>query len=220
MRLYLDLDGTLVDSQEGILASINFALASLGLPQEESVKLRFALGPPMRDIMSSLLAKYGDTRVDSAIELYRAHYKVDGILKCRAYKGISELLSLLRGLNVTSIVVTSKRNEFARRMVSRAFGLDSVAEIYGTPPDGSLDSKVLQLRHVLEETRDYGQSLAMVGDRREDVIAALENNVRSFGVLWGYGSAEELISAGVDTTFETPLDLSKALEGIATSKSA
>ena len=51
----------------------------------------------------------------------------------------------------------------------------------------------------------------MVGDREHDVQGAKENGLEVIGVLYGYGSREELAEAGSDYLVESPKDLGKLL---------
>src|SRR5450755_2847450 len=88
----LDLDGTLVDSHPGILASCLAALRALGHEPAESLDIRSAIGPPLEEIMQILLQSYGDDRVSEAVTTYRQHYGESGFLGSLPYPGIGESL--------------------------------------------------------------------------------------------------------------------------------
>src|SRR5258705_7061367 len=76
----LDLDGTLIDSQPGILASCLASLRALGHEPDETLDIKRFIGPPLQDIMRGLLQPYGDHRVGEAVAAYRQHYGEDGLL--------------------------------------------------------------------------------------------------------------------------------------------
>jgi phosphoglycolate phosphatase len=92
----LDLDGTLVDSYPGILASCVVALRALGHKPNESLDLRHAIGPPLEEIMQTLLRSYGDDRVGEAVAVYRQHYGENGFLGSVPYPGIGKSLVEIR----------------------------------------------------------------------------------------------------------------------------
>ena len=87
----LDLDGTLIDSKPGIVASFNAALVELGHRPDPSFDLTFVIGPVLTDVMGEVLAHYGDTRVDEAVAAYRRHYGAVGLYDVTLYDGIAPL---------------------------------------------------------------------------------------------------------------------------------
>ena len=76
----LDLDGTLIDSYPGILASCLAALRALGHEPDETLDIRKIIGPPLEDMMQVVLQSYGDDRVAEAVAAYRSHYGESGLL--------------------------------------------------------------------------------------------------------------------------------------------
>src|SRR5436853_1544317 len=92
----LDLDGTLIDSQPGILASCLAALRSLGHEPDETFDIRGAIGPPLEDVMQALLQRYGDSRVDEAVTAYRRHYGETGLFGSAPYPGIGKSLGVMK----------------------------------------------------------------------------------------------------------------------------
>ena len=92
----LDLDGTLIDSQPGILASFLAALRALGHEPDETLDIRRYIGPPLEDTMQVLLQPYGDDRVGEAVAAYRQHYGESGLFQSEPYPGIGS--SLKEGL--------------------------------------------------------------------------------------------------------------------------
>jgi phosphoglycolate phosphatase len=79
--------------------------------------------------------------------------------------------------------------------------------IYGSVHGGKLDHKPDLLAHVLSEQNLPASHTLMVGDRRYDIIGAHAVNMRGLGVLWGYGSRDELETAGADHLVELTADL-------------
>jgi phosphoglycolate phosphatase len=203
----LDLDGTLIDSQPGILASCLAALRALGHEPDETLDIKHIIGPPIEDIMRVLLQPYGDDRVDDAVSAYRRHYGESGFLGSEPYSGIGRALKEMRQAGLRVYLATSKREVFASRILLH-LGLASYFEgIHGSVPGGALDHKPELLARVLSQHEISASDSLMVGDRRQDILGAHAVGMRGLGVLWGYGSRGELESAGADQIVESTEDL-------------
>jgi phosphoglycolate phosphatase len=210
-HVLLDLDGTLTDSRPGIIAGYQAALRALGHEPDPSLDLTPFIGPPMIDVATELLRRYGDTRAEEAAAAYRDYYGTTGLFEATLYDGMPACLDALRGAGLHLYVATSKRVEFARPILEH-FGLaDRFAGIYGAVSGGALDHKPELLGHVLAEQGIAPGDAVMVGDRRYDISAAHAHGMRGIGVLWGYGTREELEQAGANRTVATPAELTDAL---------
>jgi len=113
----LDLDGTLIDSQPGILASCLAALRTLGHEPDEILDIKRVIGPPLEDVMQFLLQPYGDDRIAEAVAAYRQHYGESGLLGSEAYPGIGGSLEEMQQAGLRIHLATSKRATFARRIL-------------------------------------------------------------------------------------------------------
>ncbi len=204
--ILLDLDGTLIDSRPGIAASCEAALRALGHTPDPSFDVTPLIGPPLPQVISRLLERYGDDRVDAGIAAYRAHYGEVGLHQAAVYPGIVDALRLLSA-RATCCVVTSKRSLYAVRIIGGLGLADRFRGIYGTEPDGSLDDKADLIGAVLRTEGLAARDTVMVGDRSHDMVGARANFVRPVGVLWGYGSRTELEAAGADALLAAPADL-------------
>jgi phosphoglycolate phosphatase len=202
----LDLDGTLIDSRPGIAASCEAALRALGHTPNPSFDITPLIGPPLPQVIGRLLQDLGDDRIDAGIAAYRAHYGETGLYQATIYPGITDVLPRLSA-TAHCFVVTSKRSVFARRIID-SFGMAAwFSGVYGTEPDGSLDDKRELIAAVLRAEALDARETVMVGDRSHDMIGARANGLRGIGVLWGYGSREELDAAGADALLDEPADL-------------
>lgn len=206
-----DLDGTLVDSRPGIAASCLAALRALGHQPDETLDVTRLIGPPLEDLMHVLLQSHGDDRVDEAVSAYRRHYGESGLFGSEPYPGIADALRGVRQVGMRMYVATSKREVFARRILQHLELAPYFDGIYGSVPDGTLDHKPELLTHILADQGMFGSRTLMVGDRRHDVAGAHAAGMRSLGVLWGYGSRDELETAGADRLVESTSDLLAAI---------
>jgi phosphoglycolate phosphatase len=203
----LDLDGTLSDSRPGIEACFLHMLAELGHDPATAGDLAWAVGPPIRVSVGTLLAKYGDDRVDLGLQTYRARYTDVGIYECVAYPGIPEMLSELTRTGLALCVATSKRRDFADRVVDYLGFRKDLPRVYGALPGGGLDDKKDLLAEILRVEGYAPAATTMVGDRLHDIHAAKANTLRSIGVLWGYGGQTELQQAGADIIVASPSEV-------------
>ena len=202
----LDLDGTLIDSRPGIAASCEAALRALGHTPDPAFDVTPLIGPPMPQVMARLLRAFGDDRIEAGIAAYRQYYGDTGLHMATVYPGMAEAVGALAA-DARCFVVTSKRKDFAARIVASLQFADAISGVYGTEPDGSLDDKALLIGTVLRGLGLDPEQTTMVGDRHHDIAGARANSLRSIGVLWGYGSREELAAAGADELVRAPHEL-------------
>jgi phosphoglycolate phosphatase len=209
----LDLDGTLIDSHPGILASCLAALHALGHEPDETLdtRIRRSIGPPLEELMQILLQSYGDDRVGEAVAAYRQHYGESGFLGSVAYPGIGESLEEMKRTGLRIYLATSKRAIFASRILDHLKFATYFDGIYGSVPTGELDHKPELLAHILSQQSLSPSHSLMVGDRRYDISGAHAVGMRGLGVLWGYGTRDELETAGADQLVDSPADLTVAV---------
>jgi phosphoglycolate phosphatase len=203
----LDLDGTLSDSRPGIVASFRHTLTMFGYDPGDAGDLTWAVGPPIRVSLTNLLAQFHDDRVDEALAAYRERYSAYGLYECSVYPGIAAMLDALRDRNIVMCIATSKRRDFAERVMDYLELRHYVRGVYGAEPGGGLDRKQDLLEHILAVEHFAPQDCVMLGDRLHDIEAAKANGIRSIGALWGYGGQAELEEAGADAIAELPPDV-------------
>ena len=203
--LLLDLDGTLVDPAEGIIGSCRYAMERMGRPLGEDVDLRWILGPSIRSSFERLLGGGGDAEV--AVGHYRRRYSEWGLTAAASYAGVHDVLARRKAAGAQLILCTAKAQVFAERVVTH-FGFDRLLDaVYGPDLDGRLEDKAALIAHLLERERLAADQVCMVGDREHDIRAAHRNGVPGVGVLWGYGSQEELAAARADSIISRPGEL-------------
>jgi phosphoglycolate phosphatase len=209
MHLLFDLDGTLTDPKQGIVACIRHALRSMDVEIAPDIKLESYIGPPLRDTFRSLCGD--DSDVEAAVAFYRERFSTIGLFENRVYEGIPLCLEQLRGKVKTIHLATSKPAVYAERIINH-FGLGQYFDVvYGSELDGRLGDKTELINHILKREKLNAANTVMIGDRSFDVIGARNNNIRAIGVLWGFGSEAELDLAGAHQTCSHPTELSGQL---------
>ena len=204
--ILLDLDGTLIDSRPGIAASCEAALRALGHTPDPSFDVTPLIGPPLPLVIAGLLQRAGDDRIEAVVAAYRAHYGEIGLHMATVYPGIADAVRHLSA-HAQCFVVTSKRKDFASRIVASLDFAPAIRGVYGTEPDGSTDDKARLIASVLHEQGLRSSNTIMVGDRSHDIVGGHANGLRAIGVLWGYGSRAELEGAGADHLLDAPAEL-------------
>lgn len=209
--LLFDLDGTLTDPKPGIVGSLRFALDQLGVSCPSDDVLASFIGPPLRGTFAMLLDTSEAFRIEEAMTCYRQRFAATGLYENQVYAGVPVMLEHVQQAATAMYVATSKPRVYAERIVQH-FGLDHhFRQVYGPELDGQREDKADLLAYLLASEGLGAPDAVMIGDRAADVRAAKANGVRSIGVLWGYGSAQELLDAGVDLLCETPAELAAQL---------
>jgi phosphoglycolate phosphatase len=219
-NVFFDLDGTLTHSHEGIVRCILHALSVCGAePADGSEMLRF-VGPPLRESFARLLGTVDDARLDEAMDAYRARFDTIGIFENVVCPGIPEALETLSKTGYRLFVVTAKPTVYARRILEH-FELAACFEgVYGPDLSSRGYSKTSLVRDALDATGVAPASVAMVGDRGEDVLGARSNGVWAIAVSWGYGSQPELDAAGPDVIVDSAMELVEHLQRCRTALNA
>lgn len=196
--LLFDLDGTLVDSGEGIMKCAQYSLEHFGIRVEDLQTLRPFVGPPLEDSYKMFYG-FSDADAAKAVEIYRERYFKTGWLEQEMYSGVKEFLLELRNRGYTLGIATSKMQMQADK-VTKYFELDKYFDyIFGRDDAGFLHTKADVIRAGLKAQGINNVSdILMIGDRKFDIIGAKECGIDSMGVLYGYGDLEEMQNAKAD----------------------
>lgn len=202
--VFFDLDGTIVDSFEGLSNAYRHTFAALGVAVPSESTLRGCVGPPLRGNLARLLGTTDAAHIEAAVASFREYYSTQGWAENRVYDGVRELLHAVRASGRRLVVATGKPRVYAERILAHE-GLSSLFEgVIGPPLDAGRDDKAVLLAHELPLRGWISPGAPLIGDRREDVRAALANNLRPIGITWGYGDHAELSAAGATTILESP----------------
>jgi len=205
--LFFDLDGTLTEPAPGITACFAHALRALGVQPRAAADLRRFIGPPLREAFAELLGS-GDAKViEEAVRLYRERFASVGLFENAAYPGIERALEELERDLFGLVVVTSKPEVYARRIIEH-FGFSRYfSNVYGAELSGERSTKAELVAHALRNESLDARRVCMVGDRKHDIEGARTWGVSTIGVAWGHGTVGELQSAGADAVIATVSDL-------------
>ena len=187
--ILFDVDGTLIDSAPGILNTLEMVFRDMGVDLT-NVNLRRYIGPPLR---KSFAEHFSDpAKIEEATERYRMIYHEKGSHEGGVYPGVPEMLRRLKDAGFTLCTATCKPTEVVTPILEEQGIAGYFAFVGGASMDESRDTKTDVIRHVLRQPALQGKRVLMVGDRSDDMQGAANCGLDAAGVLYGYGSREEL----------------------------
>ena len=206
---FLDLDGTLTDSGIGITNSVMYALEKYGITVTDRRTLYSFIGPPLPDSFRKYCG-FSESQTAQAVYYYREYFRKRGMFENSVYQGIPELLTELKKKRIRIVLATSKPYEFSVRILKHFDLYQFFDQVGAATMDGRISTKTDVIAHLLEDMEITDKdAVLMVGDRDQDIEGAGANGLKSAGVLWGYGSLDELKSAGADYLVSDTKDLLK-----------
>lgn len=205
--ILFDLDGTLTDPGVGITNSVAYALKKFNINVKDKTELYKFIAPPLLD---SFVKYYGfsEDQSKNAIDYFREYFRAQGIFENEVYEGIEDMLTSLKSKGKKIILATSKPDGFANEILKH-FQLDKYFDfVAGATMDETRTKKGDVIKYALESCGINDMStVIMIGDREHDIIGAKECGIDSIGVLFGYGSYDELHNAGATYIAETVEDI-------------
>ncbi len=208
--ILFDLDGTLTDSGEGIINCVIYALEHFGLPIPPRDSLRYFVGPPLHE--SFVRQGVPDDRAEEAVAVYRERYIPIGKFENTPYPGIRELLEALKAAGHTLYVATSKPEQMSIDILEHFDLAKYFDRICGASMDTSRTNKDAVIAYLIQEN-GRTDNMVMVGDTKFDVLGANAHHIPCIGVSWGYGTIDEMKTAGavaIADTMEQLLNLLQA----------
>lgn len=214
LHILFDLDGTLVDSEPGILQGFRIGLEHFGKRVDDAT-LRTFIGPPIMDSFRSIPG-FTEAQAVEAVRVYRTWYAAEGLFRARAYDGMPEALCRMHEAGCHLYIATSKPTVYAEKIAAHFGFAPYLTGIVGSNLDNSRSDKAEVIRAVLTQ---YGisdaASVLMVGDRKFDLNGAARAGVDGLGVTFGFGSREELSREPHVAVCDTPDEVAAfVLDGV------
>ncbi|HBC29250.1 MAG TPA: phosphoglycolate phosphatase [Prevotellaceae bacterium] len=214
--LFFDLDGTLVDSGDGIMKTVRHTLARFGIQVEDWQQLRPFVGPPLEDSFRDFYG-FGERQAQEAVEVYREEFARQGIFDQRLYPGVCDFLDEVRRRGYATALATSKMDFQAVQVTGEIFPQlgRRLDRVFARDSAGTLHTKADVIRYGLRQMDiSEPERVLMVGDRKFDVQGAKSCGLHSAGVLFGFGDYGELEAAGatyICSSYAELLDLLPAI---------
>lgn len=207
-HLFFDLDGTLIDSAEGITRAFASVMDHFSLPYNSPDEFRCVVGPPLYECFPRFSIPKGKEK--EALTVFQEYYARRGVYENALFDGVKEALFALKNKGVHLYVVTGKPEVFAKKILAR-FGILSLFEgVVGADMEEKTVEKNFLLEKILSlASLSPNKKMAMVGDRSYDILGGKAVGLSTVGVLWGIGSKDELAYAGADTLLSETQELAR-----------
>ena len=214
--LLFDLDGTLTKSEYGIIDSVIYALGKMNIEIKDRESLKKFIGPPLYESYRKF-CNMNQEDAETAVKYYREIYEKEGVFNAPLYDGIEKLLYRLKEEGYILMVVTSKPYDLAEVVIEHNKIQSCFAGVVGPDRAEKHSDKSGLIRRavkILQEEYSPGEDeekileqTLMIGDTHFDIEAAVKAGTDSVGVLYGYGTEEELRTSGATYIAETPEDI-------------
>ena len=207
--VFFDFDGTIADTSEGIISALSQTLTHFGVEVKDKTFLRRFIGPPLGDAFCEHYGFSGE-QAEEAVEYYRTVYSGGEMFKCRPYSGVYDCIASLKGCGAKIFTGTSKPEPYTVRLLEHHGLLYLFDHVYGADPAQGRYRKKEVLEYALASCgiRDKSRAV-LVGDTKYDIIGAKEVGIDTIGVLYGFGTREDLERYGADHIAETARDISQ-----------
>lgn len=208
--LIFDLDGTLIDSKQDLIRSVNAMLEEMGREKlhEDTISGYIGHGAP-KLVARALGNGAAEKEREQALRFFLAHYEAHKLDSTRPYPGVAEALEELREFPMA--VLTNKPVRVSRRIVE-GLGLEKYFRaVYG---GNSFDTKKpdpLGTRKILEELGAAAGETMLVGDSEVDVQTARNAGTLAAAVNYGFGTHDR-VAYPADVYLERLTDLAPLLE--------
>ena len=212
--ILFDLDGTLSDPKLGICTSVQYAAKEiLGYDEPNIDNFVDFIGPPLRE---HFMERFGidKAKAEECVAKYRERYTPIGLFENDLYEGMDKLLADLKARGYKLAVATSKPEVMAVTVLKHFGIFDYFDVVAGSELSGERTVKAEVIQYAIKRLEEAGivcHSPLMVGDRKHDVAGAKACNIPCLGVLYGYGSAEEMYEAEADYIVDTVCQIGEFL---------
>ncbi|SHF04237.1 HAD hydrolase-like protein [Alkalibacter saccharofermentans] len=203
--IVFDLDGTIIDSETGIAKAFQKALATKGMT-DSLENIKSLIGPPLS---RTIITKYGFSEKEGAeaMKEHKKYYISKGLFESSIYEGVKELLETLMDKNIVMMIATNKPETYAVTQMEH-YGLSKYFHsIVGNDIPQKRGTKKDFIMEAIESAGIRAEDAVMVGDRNIDLEAAKEIGMDTIGVLYGYGSKEEIEGCMPTHLIDAPLEI-------------
>lgn len=208
-----DLDGTIINSEEGITNCIRYVLDYFNMEQPPQEDLLCFIGPPLRQQFMKVYG-FDKAKAEEGVHKFRERFDKVGLYECELYPGIRELIMRLHEKGVRIALASSKHEDACIRIIDHFELTPYFEDIVGATRDGKINSKAQVLQSLCERMNASPDEVILVGDTPFDVEGAKEASVACIAVTYGFGERTELIKAGAEVICNTVGEVGVYLETV------
>lgn len=208
-----DVDGTLLDTTEGVLAAARHAIQVYGYPMPSEEILRTFIGPPIQDSFAKTYHLEKE-KADAMAAVFRTSYKDEHLYEAKPYDGIYNLMDELVKRGIKIAVATYKRQDYAEGILKH-FGFDRYSNVlYGADFEGKLKKVDIIRKCMIDLGSTNYQNAVMIGDSWHDANGAEQIGVDFIGVTYGFDfrTEEDVRKCTCIGSADTPMDILRFFE--------
>lgn len=194
-----DLDGTLTDTLDSLVYSVNETLKEMGLGTITREQCQAFVGNGARRLLEDSLDAAGNpghTRIEEAMEIYRRIFDVNCTYQVKPYRGIIELLKVLKGKSIQTAVLSNKPHGQTVKVVEEVIGEGLIDWAQGQQEQIARKPDPEGVYSILERFRVSKEECLYIGDSEVDIKTGHNAGLTTIGVTWGFRTREQLIEAG------------------------
>lgn len=209
-----DVDGTLLDTTEGIIASVKYTIGNFNFPQLHTDELLSFIGPPIQESFRQHYGINDKEKLQEIATVFRNRYKDYDLLKAKPYNGIYDLCDYLIDSGYKIAIATYKRQDYATDILLH-FGFDKYSNtMYGADHENKLKKADIIRMCISNLTIDGDEEVVMIGDSANDAEGAQKLGIGFIGVTYGFGfkTSEEVMKYNTAIGYAAyPLDIKRLL---------
>jgi phosphoglycolate phosphatase len=203
-----DLDGTLLDTSEGIINGVEHTAKKLGLPTISRERMFSFIGPP---VLESFVREFKISieKAKEAVQIYRTRYEEKGLYEAKRYKNIENILDSLKKIGMHLGIATLKRDDFAKKIISH-FSMSSYFEcVFGIDSNDTKSKSEIIKSCIVKMSQNEKAQIVYIGDSEYDAMGAQEAGIDFIAVTYGFGFKD-----AVDAQAWNPIAVVQSVENL------
>lgn len=206
--LFFDFDGTIANTEEGILKALKFMANKLDMRILPDSTYRKFIGPTLTYSLKKYYPEFPSERYNEAIKVYQSYYNTTGAFQLSIYPQMKKTLKLLSDDRYKLFISSVKPESLIKQLIPRLELEPYFSGYYGASEDEITRTKKADiLKYGLEKSNAISQESVMIGDRLTDMEGGLANKVHTLGVTYGFGDKQELIDSGAEYIVDKVTDI-------------
>lgn len=206
-----DLDGTLLNTLEDLMDSVNYALRTCGMQERSYEEIRHFVGNGIERLLELAVPNGSDNlQFDRAYALFKEYYGEHCNDKTDLYPGIRELLDTLKQEGFLMAIVSNKYYEGVQTLKEQYFKdylQVAIGEREGIRKKPAPDTVLA----ALKELKVPKEKAVYIGDSEVDIATAANTGMDCITVGWGFRTREEQEAAGGKVFVESPMEVVELL---------
>lgn len=218
--IIFDLDGTLLNTIEDIMDSVNFALENLGYPPHSLNEYRYFIGDGIEELVKRALPEEKKEKEIflKCLSLVKEEYRKRWYNKTKPYEGINEMLLNLNKIALKKAIFSNKPNDFTELAVKRYFSEINFDFVLGAKEGNPKKPNPWGAKFIAKNIGVSPEKTIYLGDTKIDIITAKRANMISVGAVWGFRGKKELEESKADYTIESPYHFFQLIQKFLTEK--